>query len=213
MLNFQKKGYSVAEVAQMLHCHPLTCRKKIYAGEIKADVEQRAKRTVIRIPRENLIDYMKRKSHLFDYSLLKSFGIDPDQKYEDKFNAEEEEANREHFEKLAREQEEEESLIHGATAKPTGAWSGLMGGTASVMDVKEPSKISFDNSAIHLREPVKFSFDIEPPASKKTTGMVAIDGRIAVANVSANTAQIIFDAIKNDSKIEFKELKIVLNRR
>lgn len=245
MINFQKKGYSVAEVAQMLHCHPVTCRNKIYAGEIKADVEQRAKRTVIRIPRENLIDYMSRKSYLFDYETLKAFGIDKHKEAQEKRDAESPKKPLPIPTLVPKSKEEEpakESFIPGTTTKPVGVWKDLLerekgektvslkepvtiSGTL-VSDISEKGKKLFANNTTETKLEFK-PFDeyyrgareirdkngTNAYKEKQVTGMVAINGRIAIANVAPETAAIIFNAIKDDPVVDFDELKLVINRR
>lgn len=75
MNNYNKVGYSVPEVAQILGCTPLTVRRYIYDGRLKADVTRMEKKNIIRIRREHLVAYMKEHQSRFNSDLLKQFGI------------------------------------------------------------------------------------------------------------------------------------------
>lgn len=78
MNNHHKIGYSVPEVAQIFGCTPVTIRKYIYNGKLKADVTKNEKLNTIRIRREHLIEYMREHKTRFDDELLKRFGVDTD---------------------------------------------------------------------------------------------------------------------------------------
>lgn len=78
MNNYHKIGYSVSEVAQIFGCTPVTIRRYIYEGSLKADVSFANKRNNIRIRREHLIEYMTKHQSRFTDVLLKQFGITND---------------------------------------------------------------------------------------------------------------------------------------
>lgn len=78
MKNYHKIGYSVSEVAQIFGCTPVTIRRYIYNGYLKADVSKNDKQNTIRIRREHLVDYMTEHPGRFDSELLKRFGIGTD---------------------------------------------------------------------------------------------------------------------------------------
>ena len=78
MNNHHKIGYSVPEVAQIFGCTPVTIRKYIYTGKLKADVTKNEKLNTIRIRREHLVEYMREHKTRFDDELLKRFGVDTD---------------------------------------------------------------------------------------------------------------------------------------
>jgi len=78
MNNHHKIGYSVPEVAQIFGCTPVTVRKYIYDGKLKADVTKNDKQNTIRICREHLVEYMTEHPGRFDSELLKRFGVDTD---------------------------------------------------------------------------------------------------------------------------------------
>lgn len=78
MKNYHKIGYSVPEVAQIFGCTPVTIRRYIYDGQLKADVSKNDKQNTIRIRREHLVEYMTEHPGRFDSELLKRFGIGTD---------------------------------------------------------------------------------------------------------------------------------------
>lgn len=78
MNNHHKIGYSVPEVAQIFGCTPVTVRKYIYDGKLKADVTKNDKQNTIRIRREHLVEYMREHKTRFDDEILKRFGIGTD---------------------------------------------------------------------------------------------------------------------------------------
>lgn len=78
MKNHHKIGYSVSEVAQIFGCTPVTIRRYIYNGYLKADVSKNDKQNTIRIRREHLVEYMTEHPGRFDSELLKRFGIGTD---------------------------------------------------------------------------------------------------------------------------------------
>lgn len=78
MNNHHKIGYSVPEVAQIFGCTPVTVRKYIYDGKLKADVTKNDKQNTIRIRREHLVEYMREHKTRFDDEILKRFGVDTD---------------------------------------------------------------------------------------------------------------------------------------
>lgn len=78
MNNYNKIGYSVPEVAQIFGCTPVTIRRYIYDGHLKADVSKNNKQNTIRIRREHLVEYMTEHPGRFDSELLKRFGIGTD---------------------------------------------------------------------------------------------------------------------------------------
>ena len=90
MRNYHKIGYSVSEVAQIFGCTPVTIRRSIYNGYLKADVSKNDKQNTIRIRREHLVEYMTEHPGRFDSELLKRFGIGTDdgktEKKDDKDN-------------------------------------------------------------------------------------------------------------------------------
>ena len=75
MNNYNKIGYSVPEVAQIFGCTPLTIRRYIYDGKLKADVSFANKRNNIRIRREHLIEYMREHRERFSKELLEQFKV------------------------------------------------------------------------------------------------------------------------------------------
>lgn len=84
MNNYNKIGYSVPEVAQIFGCTPVTIRRYIYDGHLKADVSKNNRHNTIRIRREHLIEYMTEHKSRFDGELLKRFGIGTDDGKTDK---------------------------------------------------------------------------------------------------------------------------------
>lgn len=76
MKNYHKIGYSVPEVAQIFGCTPVTIRRYIYDGHLKADVSKNDKQNTIRIRREHLVEYMTEHPGRFDSELLKRFGVE-----------------------------------------------------------------------------------------------------------------------------------------
>lgn len=78
MKNYHKIGYSVSEVAQIFGCTPVTIRRYIYDGYLKADVSKNNRQNTIRIRREHLVEYMTEHPGRFDSELLKRFGIGTD---------------------------------------------------------------------------------------------------------------------------------------
>lgn len=78
MKNYNKIGYSVPEVAQIFGCTPVTIRRYIYDGDLKADVSKNNKKNTIRIRREHLVEYMTEHKGRFSVETLKQFGVTSD---------------------------------------------------------------------------------------------------------------------------------------
>ena len=79
MKNFSKSGYSVPEVAQILHCVPATVRSYIAKGELEALLYPTelipGKRRQIRTTKTQLQKYMRKYSDKFSEEELKAFGV------------------------------------------------------------------------------------------------------------------------------------------
>lgn len=78
MTNFNKQGYSLSEVGQILGCHSCTVRNYVLSGHMKALVHQPgpAGRRLYRITREQLSDYLKANRERYDKALLDQFIIE-----------------------------------------------------------------------------------------------------------------------------------------
>ena len=79
MANYNKEGYSVDEIAQILHCNRVTVIHYIDNGELQANVSPKekvpGKKRHIRILRQHVVEFMERNRTRFDAETLKTWGV------------------------------------------------------------------------------------------------------------------------------------------
>lgn len=167
MSNFNKEGYSVAEVAQILHCSTFTVRNYINNGHLGASLSQKnrekGKHRRIRILKEHIAEYMSK--HL------------------DRFTKEELDTWLK-YKPASVTKTKAVTEVH-SLSDLTGAWANLVQDNV--------------NATIEATQ-------------KKTTEIdsysIRLDGRIAIGNVSKETATKIIDALLADEQICYNELTI-----
>lgn len=78
-VNTKKQGYSTIEVGQIIGRNYASVRRMVTDGVIKGHIfktRETDKRTIVRIPRDALVEYLSENRDIYDDSLLKQFGID-----------------------------------------------------------------------------------------------------------------------------------------
>lgn len=181
--NYHKDGYSCAEVAQILHCTPLTVRNWVNAGKIQANMSHGKvipghKRT-IQITRKQLSDFLKENFMRYDNEEYAPFII------KDQNPPDESESSVETSGKSVCGEREDDILNAGphyiahSLSELSGAWAHLQ------PEVEEVA-----------------------PSMEEDTYMISINGRVALGNLARETCSIIFTALANDSHFKFDEITI-----
>lgn len=195
MENYAKPGYSTKEVAQIIGCTPCTVRHMIESGRMKGRISEPevipGKKRKIRISRENLADYIWEHQAQFDKEIISVFS-----KYRTGYPKPD---DRPIAEKDPKDKEVKVNE-NGDTSVPTGAWADLM--RAADTDRSEQEyKEAIKGIKTHAeKEPVK--------SERASTYMVLVNGRIAVGNVTVDTAKIIAGALLADTVCEVESVEI-----
>lgn len=181
--NFKKEGYSVAEVAQVLHVTPATLRGWIDAGKLEANMSsdkiESGHRRTIRITREQLSRFIMQNQRKYPLDQYKAYVLAS------------------HAEETQPECQKEDIFDCGPAYKAnslselTGAWAGFAEAVS-----KLPEKI-----ADPTPEPAS-------EAEDEQTFLISINGRVALGNLCKETCGIIFSALASDSHFQFEELTI-----
>ena len=188
MENYAKPGYSTKEVAQIIGCTPCTVRAMVMSGRMKGRISDPevipGKKRKIRISRENLADYIWEHQAQFDKEIISVFS-----KYRTGY------PNPGDWPIYAeKDQQDKEATVNenGDTSVPTGAWASLL----------NPEKIE--------REYKEAVTGIKTHADRENINayMVLINGRIAVGNVTVDTAKIIAGALLADTVCEVESVEI-----
>lgn len=195
MNNYAKPGYSTKEVAQILGCTPCTVRHMIESGRMKGRISEPevipGKKRKIRISRENLADYIWEHQAQFDKEIIGVFS-----KYRTGYPKPDDGPITE------KDQQDKEVKINenGDTSVPTGAWANLMR-VANTDRVEQEYKEAIKGIKTYAEE--------EPVKSERAASyMVLVNGRIAVGNVSVDTAKIIAGALLADDICEVEAVEI-----
>jgi len=109
--NFNKQGYSLQEVSQILHCSYSTTLRLVDSGNLNALIQDELTeggRRRIRITRDQLIDYMRRNRNKIAPETLEAFNA---------LDTAAENSNK--------EQSTSNCFIKGATTEPCGVWASL----------------------------------------------------------------------------------------
>lgn len=182
MVNSKKEGYSVPEVAQVLHLCTATIRNMINRGELGCNLYPEkmtpGKRRQIRITRAHIQEYMWSHRSRFTKEDLNTWGIDgkttkpttPKPQFAEAYEAHD-------------------------LSELKGAWAGL-----AESNMAEIAKI--EETLNHT------TLTIEQDKTEVTSYSLSIDGRIAVGNVEAKTVSAIVDALLHDSNISYDSLTI-----
>lgn len=183
--NFRKEGYSVAEVAQVLHVTPATLRGWIDAGKLEANMSsdkiESGHRRTIRVTREQLSRFIMHNQRKYPLDQYRAYVLTS------------------HAEEIQPERQKEDDFDCGPAYKAnslsefTGAWAGFAEAVS-----KLPEKI-----AEPTPEPVA-----TPEKQDDATFLISINGRVALGNLSKETCGIIFSALASDSHFQFEELTI-----
>lgn len=184
MNNHHKIGYSVPEVAQIFGCTPVTIRKYIYNGKLKADVTKNDKANTIRIRREHLVEYMREHKTRFDDELLKRFGVDTDDGKTVKPSDMKD--NKSDFAPGA--------YTVGDISELEGAWG----------KDKKPNKKANKKASKNTNKKA------EPTKSEKKfpTYEIVADGKVVISGCEKLTVGRIVDALIIDRQLEIKEISI-----
>ena len=183
--NTKKKGYSLNEIAQMIGCAYCTVLRLVNKGDLKAIKQDKLSengRRRFRVTRRHLIEYMTEHKNKFAPELLEAFHIDLTENKE-----------------VAVEKTEDvkEGFIEGTTSVPTGAWASAFN-TPIGTDFKETVEPKI----------AKKTNDKEIESKKSNTCSIIVNGRIAVANISKETALKIVTCLSEDECIKMDTLSI-----
>ena len=187
MNNYNKPGYSVSEVAQIVGCTPCTVRSMIARGDISAhviggDAPTPGKKRKFRIYREQLANYIYENQARFDKSIINQFikyrtGYpNPDERIDSTI---------------------EETV---GTPVPTGAWASLISGD-EVVDHKKTEEF-YDKAVSSIKTYA------ERPDEIEQAYIVSVNGRIAVGNVTLKTAKAIASLILDDKICDVTAVEI-----
>ena len=178
MMNSKKEGYSVPEVAQILHLCTATIRNMINRGELGCNLYPEkmvpGKKRQMRITRAHIQDYMRSHRSKFTKEDLDAWGVDGKTRPT-----------------LPKADISEAYEIHDLS-ELKGAWAGL----------------AESNKAEIAKMEEALNHTIEQPKTKVTSYSLSIDGRIAVGNVEAKTVSAIVDALLHDSNISYDSISI-----
>lgn len=183
--NFRKEGYSVAEVAQVLHVTPASLRSWIDAGKIEANMSsdkiEPGHRRTIRITREQLSRFIMRNQRKYPLDQYKAYVLAS------------------HAEETQPECQKKDDFDCGPAYKAN-SLSELSGAWASLAE--EATKIP-EKTTAPKPEPV-----VALETQDEQTFLIAINGRVALGNLSKETCGIIFSALASDGHFQFEELTI-----
>lgn len=236
--NFNKEGYSCAEVGQILGCCQQTVYHMIDRKQIEALIKEPTNpggRRVIRITRDALRNYLAEHPDRYSKELLDAFNVtrsafkqqlrDPVKTIDDLTNLKDPvegevvgviDANRDY---IYQNQEwsvcgyhkfkTEESFIPGTTKTPSGAWAELLKETKALNKSNTTDEDDPDEKAEQAAEERQQKYAVRRPYYNKIKKcQILIDGRIAIANVSSYTAQNIINELMQDNFIEMKSIEI-----
>lgn len=179
MMNSKKEGYSVPEVAQILHLCTATIRNMINRGELGCNLYPEkmvpGKKRQMRITRAHIQEYMRSHRSKFTKEDLNAWGVDGKTRPT-----------------LPKADISEAYEIHDLS-ELKGAWAGLA--------ESNKAEIAKMEEALNRAR-------IEPSKTEVTSYSLSIDGRIAVGNVEAKTVSAIVDALLHDSNISYDSISI-----
>lgn len=235
MTNFNKEGYSTTEVGQILGCCQNTVWNMVNQGKIKALIEQKDKRKVIRITRAALIEYLKGHRARYSKELLSAFGIGESLESEKKVELKMPDDGVVFIKDL------------GGTNKPTGVWADLLkepekkaedtvkeqmrpsgysasGRSDSVSRYTASNRAATSNGATmpprgssvanySSREPQKSYGNVKQTnyAARnynRYSCQILVNGRIAVGGISKSTARNIVDCLMDDPYMRPQSIEI-----
>ena len=178
MMNSKKEGYSVPEVAQILHLCTATIRNMINRGELGCNLYPKkmvpGKKRQMRITRPHIQEYMRSHQSKFTKEDLNAWGVDGKTKPT-----------------LPKADISEAYEIHDLS-ELKGAWAGLA-------ESNKAEIAKMEEALNHAAEQFK---------TEVTSYSLSIDGRIAVGNVEAKTVSAIVDALLHDSNISYDSISI-----
>lgn len=178
MMNSKKEGYSVPEVAQILHLCPATIRNMINRGELDCNLYPEkittGKRRQIRITRAHIQEYMRSHRSKFTKEDLDAWGVDGKTR------------------PTLPKADVSEAYEIRDLSELKGAWAGLA-------ESNETEIAKIEETLNHA---------VEQSKTKVTSYSLSIDGRIAVGNVEAKTVSAIVDALLHDSNISYDNISI-----
>lgn len=179
MMNSKKEGYSVPEVAQVLHLCTATIHNMINRGELGCNLYPEkmtpGKKRQMRITRAHIQEYMRSHRSKFTKEDLDAWGVDGKTR------------------PTLPEADISEAYEARDLSELKGAWAGL-----AESNEAEISKIEEALNHAH----------VEPSKTEVTSYSLSIDGRIAVGNVEAKTVSAIVDALLHDSNISYDSISI-----
>lgn len=198
-MNYNKQGYSVAEVAQIIHCTPVTVRTYILTGKMPARVNKPGPsgRKSYRITRENLYEFLIKNKDKYDKELIAQFALT------------EAEA---HADTTAPTQIDSWQVIkdsnghEGYSASSLSELKGTWGTNEKTQDVLQLSREQVKTPYKPYNRPQ--TTDTRTPYRKYPSYNVTVDGRICVGNVESKTAIAIATALIEDRQCKISSITI-----
>lgn len=182
MMNSKKEGYSVPEVAQVLHLCTATIRNMINRGELGCNLYPEkmvpGKKRQMRITRAHIQEYMRSHRSKFTKEDLAAWGVDGKTTKPTLPKADVSEAYEAHD-----------------LSELKGAWAGLA----------ESNKAEIAKMEETLNHA---TLTIEQSKTEVASYSLSIDSRIAVGNVEAKTVSAIVDALLHDSNISYDSITV-----
>ena len=193
MRNFHKEGYSSSEVAQILGCNYHTVLNWITQGKMKALVKNPTTpngRRVVRITRENLKEFLHDNKDRYPQTLLDAFHVE---------------------EKTVQTITPKKATIIDPKTKtevkfgepPTGPWGELLGNKKTEVKKEIKPEVKPEIKTIKVEDT-----NTRQEHYNRSSCAVLVDGRIAVANITKQTANAIFNALCRDTNIKMTSLEI-----
>lgn len=193
MFNYHKEGYSSHEVAQILGCNYHTILNWITQGKMKALVKKPTTpngRRVVRITRDNLKEFLLNNKERYSQTLLDAFHVE---------------------EKSTQTNTSRKTTIVDPKTKtevkfgepPTGPWGELLENKQPEIkkEIKPEVKPEIKNIKVE-------NTNIRQEHYSRSSCEILIDGRIAVGNITKQTANAIFNALCRDTNIKMTSLEI-----
>lgn len=189
-MNFNKEGYSVPEVAQILGCTPQTVRTYIERGSLGCLSHQPGEsgRVWRRITREQLYKYLKANPDRYSKELINSFAMKSE--LDPETNAQTVKTN----EPSIVDNNGHKAYSASNLSELKGAWGES---SESIRTNAEDTEANKTSSQVPLEQ-----YGHSPSYS------VSVDGRIAIGNLENRTVSTIVAALLDDRQCQFSTVTV-----
>lgn len=213
MKNHNKHGYSVPEIAQVFGCVPQTLRKWVDEGKIRCLVGPVGSGPnhgrSMRFEREHVQEYMRQNAGKFDEATLKAWGVNSmEDSGSQKAEAKAPETTLSYITGDIKAPDHVRKAPIGSInpndcpTRPTGAWADL------IKPKRAETGVESATEAVPISTPALTPVAL-PKEIEATYYSVLVNGRIAVAGITKDTALAIVTALLNDTgKAQFNDVSI-----